>query len=54
MESMQWKHKTSPTAKKAVTTWFAEKSKDFFFMGIKSLQQKWAKYIELLGEYIAK
>jgi histone-lysine N-methyltransferase SETMAR len=31
MESMQWKNKTSPTPKKAVTTWFAEQSKDFFF-----------------------
>jgi hypothetical protein len=40
MESMQWKHKTSPTPKKAVTTWFAEQSKDFFSMGIKSLQKK--------------
>jgi hypothetical protein len=36
----------------AVTTWFAEQSKDFFSMGIKSLQQKWAKFIELLGDYI--
>jgi histone-lysine N-methyltransferase SETMAR len=31
MESMQWKHKTSPALKQAVTTWFAEQSKDFFF-----------------------
>jgi hypothetical protein len=30
MESMQWKHKTSPTPKKVVMTWFAEQSKDFF------------------------
>ena len=28
--------------------------KDFFSRGIKSLQQKWAKYIELLGDYIEK
>src|SRR5215470_16123851 len=27
--------------KEAVTTWFEEQSKDFFFRGIKSLQQKW-------------
>jgi hypothetical protein len=33
MESMQWKHKTSPTPKKAVMTWFAEQSKDVFFHG---------------------
>ena len=39
--------------KKAVTTWFEEQSKDFFFSrGIKSLQQKWAKCIELLGDCI--
>jgi len=39
--------------KEAVTTWFKEQSKDFFFSrGIKSLQQKWAKCIELLGDYI--
>ena len=43
--------------KEAVTTWFEEQSKDFFFFprgGIKSLQQKWAKCIELLGDYIEK
>jgi transposase len=40
--------------KEAVTTWFAEQSKDFFSRGIKSLQQKWAKCIELLGDYIEK
>jgi hypothetical protein len=40
--------------KEAVTTWFAEQSKDFFSMGIKSLQQKWVKCIELLGDYIEK
>jgi hypothetical protein len=41
-----------PTPKMAVTTWFAELAKDFFSMGIKSLQQKWAECIELLGDYI--
>jgi len=40
--------------KEAVTTWFEEQSKDFFSRGIKSLQQKWAKCIELLGDYIEK
>jgi hypothetical protein len=40
--------------KEAVTTWFEEQSKDFFSKGIKSLQQKWAKCIELLGDYIEK
>ena len=35
--------------KEAVTTWFEEQLKDFFSRGIKSLQQKWAKCIELLG-----
>jgi len=35
--------------KEAVTTWFEEQSKDFFSKGIKSLQQKWAKCIGLLG-----
>ena len=41
--------------KEAVTTWLEEQSKDFFFSrGIKSLQQKWAKCIELLGDYIEK
>ena len=34
-------------------TWFEEQSKDFT-RGIKSLQQKWAKCIELLGDYIEK
>jgi hypothetical protein len=33
--------------KEAVTTWFEEQSKDFFSRGIKWLQQKWAKCIEL-------
>jgi hypothetical protein len=36
--------------KEAVTTWFEEQSKDFFSRGIKSLQQKWVKCIELLGD----
>jgi histone-lysine N-methyltransferase SETMAR len=40
--------------KEAVTTWFEEQSKDFFCRWIKSLQQKWAKCIELLGDYIEK
>jgi hypothetical protein len=40
--------------KKAVTTWFEEQSKDFFSMGLKSLQQTWAKCIEVLGDYIKK
>ena len=39
--------------KEAVTTWF-EEQKIFFSRGIKSLQQKWAKCIELLGDYIEK
>src|SRR5215813_13513320 len=40
--------------KEAVTTRFEEQSKFFFSRGIKSLQQKWAKCIELLGDYIEK
>ena len=41
--------------KEAVTTWLEEQSKDFFFSGgIKSLQQNWAKCIELLGDYTEK
>jgi histone-lysine N-methyltransferase SETMAR len=40
--------------KEAVTTWFEEQSKDFFSRGIKVLQQKWVKCIELLGDYIEK
>jgi len=40
--------------KEAVTTWFEEQSKDFFSRGTKSLQQNWAKCIELLGDYIEK
>jgi hypothetical protein len=40
--------------KEAVTTWFEEQSKDFFSRVIKSLQQKWAKCIQLLGEYTEK
>ena len=41
--------------KETVTTWFEEQSEDFFFSrGIMSLQQNWAKCIELLGDYIEK
>jgi len=54
MESMQWKHKTSPTPKMFRVEKFEEQSKDFFSRGIKSLQQKWAKCIELFGDYIEK
>jgi hypothetical protein len=38
--------------KEAVTTWLKSRQKIFFSMGIKSLQQKWAKCIEVLGDYI--
>jgi len=40
--------------KEAITNWFEEQSKDYFSRGIKWLQQKWAKCIELLGDYIKK
>jgi len=40
--------------KEEVTMWFEEQSKDFFSRGIKTLQQKWAKCIELLGDYNEK
>jgi hypothetical protein len=40
--------------KEAVTTRFEEQSKDFFPRGIKLLQQKWAKCIELLEDYKEK
>jgi hypothetical protein len=40
--------------KEAVTTWFEEKKKEFFSRGIKSVQKKRAKCIELLGDYIEK
>jgi hypothetical protein len=40
--------------KEAVTTWFEEQSTDFFSRGIKSLQQKWVKCVELLGDYTEK
>ena len=40
--------------KEAVTTWIEQQSKDFFSGWIKSLQQKWAKCVELLGEHIEK
>jgi len=40
--------------KEAVMTSFEEQSKDYFSRGIKSLQQKWVKCIELLGDYIKK
>ena len=41
--------------KEAVTTWFEEQAKiNFPGGGIKSLQQKWAKCIELLGDYVEK
>jgi len=40
--------------KEAVTAWFEEQSEYFFSRWIKSLQQKWAKFIELLGDYIEK
>jgi hypothetical protein len=40
--------------KEAVMTWFEEQSKGFLSRGIKSLQQKWKKCIELLGDYIEK
>jgi len=40
--------------KEAVLTWLEEQSKDIFSRGIKSMQQKWTKCIELLGDYIEK
>jgi len=40
--------------KEAVTTWFEEQSKDFFSRGIKTLQQKWVKCIDILWDYTEK
>jgi histone-lysine N-methyltransferase SETMAR len=40
--------------KEAVMKWFEVQSKDFFSIRIKSLQQKWTKCIELLGDYMGK
>jgi len=41
--------------KEAVMTWFEEQTKDFFFFqGDEVAAQKWAKFIELLGDYIEK
>jgi len=40
--------------KEAVKTWFEEQSKYYFSRRIKLLQQKWAKCIELLRDYIEK
>jgi hypothetical protein len=49
---LRGKRFSSDEVKEAVTTWFEEQSKDFISRGIKSFQQKWAKCIELLGDYI--
>ena len=50
---LRGKRFSSDEVKETATTWFEEQSKDFFFSrGIKSLQQKWAKCIELLGDYL--
>jgi len=55
-EQISWgkRFSSDEEVKKAATTWFEEQSKDFFSRGIKSLQQKWAKCIELLGDYTEK
>jgi histone-lysine N-methyltransferase SETMAR len=53
-KSLRGKRFSSDEEVEAVTTWFEEQPKDFFSRGIKSLQQNWAKCIELLGDYIEK
>ena len=40
---------------KATTeAWFEEQTEDFYFKGIDSLKDKWAKNIEVKGDYIEK
>lgn len=40
--------------KAVVETWFAEQPKEFFCKGITSLEGKWSKCVELLGDYVEK
>ena len=40
--------------KAATETWFEEQTEDFYFKGIDSLKDKWAKCIEVKGDYTEK
>lgn len=40
--------------KEAVSDWFGDHEKEFYSKGIKSLQEKWTKCVELKGDYIEK
>ena len=39
---------------KAVNEYFGDQEKAFYFEGIRKLEQRWAKYIALMGDYIEK
>ena len=40
--------------KAATEAWFEDQIDDFYFKGIDCLKEKWAKYIEVKGDYIEK
>ena len=40
--------------KAATEAWFEDQIDDFYFKGIDCLKEKWAKCIEVKGDYIEK
>ena len=40
--------------KAATEVWFEDQIDDLYFKGIDCLKEKWAKYIEVKGDYIEK
>ena len=40
--------------KAATEAWFEDQIEDFYFKGIDCLKEKWAKCIEVNGDYIEK
>ena len=40
--------------KAATEAWYEDQIDDFYFKGIDSLKEKWAKCIEVKGDYIEK
>ena len=48
------RHRDNDELNAATEAWFGNQTDDFYFKGIEYLKERWAKYIEVKGDYIEK
>ena len=51
---VEWDFWDDDELKAATEAWFEDQIDDFYFKGIDCLKEKWAKCIEVKGDYIEK